>query len=501
MMHILTPVLLAGTCQFGSVAAVDDARPLERMGPRPLDERRYVDGKIHAEGKVFDTWDNYRRHIKRRGIECSCGIVEKGGIRMARFAENGFNAGQLDCAGNFTSGDPAYDPEDAPLLVVDVVFHVIRTPEGLGHIDIADVQFAMERLNEDFRAIQGTLGQNGTDSRIEFRLAQFDPDGNPAFGIRYHDNADWFADPGYWVDAPAYTREIAWDPSRYLNIYTNDAGGGRTIGYASIPQYEDSPEPGSIGDRVVMRWDTIGVNPPIGAPYGLNRTLTHEVGHWCGLWHVFTNINPGVCDADCQTSGDTICDTGRQTAPTRGCQDNFDCGTANSFRNYMDYSDDDCMTGFTPGQVGRMRCTLVNWRPDAFEPVNDVICNPSCPADLNLDGIVDGTDFGLFVAEWGPVGALGSCADLNGDGQVDGGDVGDFFSGWGVCATCPEGWSEDCVGQCFPDWLIESWTGDGFCDDGAWVPADHGCEECPAFTPIYLDCTQFDLDGGDCEVP
>lgn len=496
MLHTLAPLLVA---MAAPAVPVDGLQTSTRMGPQPLLERRYVDGRIHADGRVFGNWSAYRKHLRRRGGERACGVSEQGPIRMARFAENGFNAAQLDCAGDFTRDDPAYEPEGSPLLVIDVVFHVIRTPEGLGHIDVADVQHSIDRLNQDFRAVEGSLGANGTDSRIEFRLARFDPDGDPAFGIRYHDNAEWFADPGHRVDAPEYARVAAWDPSRYLNIYSNDADGN--LGYASIPQYENSPDPGSIGDRVVIRWDTIGRNPPIGDPYHLGRTLAHEVGHWCGLWHVFTRINDGVCDGDCRATGDTICDTGRQTNATRGCGDNRDCGTPNSFRNYMDYSDDDCQDNFTPGQVGRMRCTIMNWRPDVFEPVNDVICNRSCPADLDLDGVVDGTDFGLFVAEWGPVGPLGSCADLNGDGSVDGNDVGAFFSAWGICNPCPEGWSEDCMGQCFPNWVIDLWTGDGICDDGLWIPAENGCGECPAFTPIYLDCTQFDLDGGDCANP
>jgi PKD repeat protein len=34
----------------------------------------------------------------------------------------------------------------------------------------------------------------------------------------------------------------------------------------------------------------------------------------------------------------------------------------NPIENYMDYSDDMCMTKFTPNQVNRARCSLVNYR-------------------------------------------------------------------------------------------------------------------------------------------
>ena len=203
MLHTLAPLLVA---MAAPAVPVDGLQTSTRMGPQPLLERRYVDGRIHADGRVFGNWSAYRKHLRRRGGERACGVSEQGPIRMARFAENGFNAAQLDCAGDFTRDDPAYEPEGSPLLVIDVVFHVIRTPEGLGHIDVADVQHSIDRLNQDFRAVEGSLGANGTDSRIEFRLARFDPDGDPAFGIRYHDNAEWFADPGYRVDAPEYAR-------------------------------------------------------------------------------------------------------------------------------------------------------------------------------------------------------------------------------------------------------------------------------------------------------
>ena len=65
--------------------------------------------------------------------------------------------------------------------------------------------------------------------------------------------------------------------------------------------------------------------------------------------------------------------------------------------------------------------------------------------------------------------------------------------------NCEAGWTEDCQGTCFPDYVYEAWTGDTFCDDGAYVPADYGCEECPAGVAIWLNCDEFSCDGGDCE--
>ena len=53
-----------------------------------------------------------------------------------------------------------------------------------------------------------------------------------------------------------------------------------------------------------------------------------------------------------------------------------------------------------------------------------------CPADINCDGIVNGGDLGLLIADWGQ---LGGPADINGDGLVNGADLGLLIAAWGDC--------------------------------------------------------------------
>jgi hypothetical protein len=55
-----------------------------------------------------------------------------------------------------------------------------------------------------------------------------------------------------------------------------------------------------------------------------------------------------------------------------------------------------------------------------------VDCTPPNPADLNGDGVVDGNDLGLLLAQWGTPGS----ADFNGDGVVDGIDMGILLAAW-----------------------------------------------------------------------
>jgi len=55
------------------------------------------------------------------------------------------------------------------------------------------------------------------------------------------------------------------------------------------------------------------------------------------------------------------------------------------------------------------------------------IAQTETPADLNLDGVVDGADLGELLGAWGQ-----PCAapDLNNDGVVDGADLGLLLGSW-----------------------------------------------------------------------
>ena len=107
-----------------------------------------------------------------------------------------------------------------------------------------------------------------------------------------------------------------------------------------------------------MLWSSIGLNAPIGPPYNLGRTTTHEVGHYLGLYHTFDG---GCAPASgCNTNGDLICDTNPESSPNFSPCNRSTCGSPDPTNNYMDYSDDICMTEFTEEQARRMRCTLEN---------------------------------------------------------------------------------------------------------------------------------------------
>ncbi len=259
-----------------------------------------------------------------------------------------------DCSANLTNPTPEYDP--GPTYTIDVVVHILMNDACTqGVISDELVESQIDILNEDFLALPGTNGSNGTDSAIQFRLATVDPDGDPTAGITRDCNTTWFDDSG------AYWNSLAWDPNRYLNIYTNLASG--FLGYVPfLPADGGGGQVGQPHDRVVILWDAFGRDAPRGPPYDQGRTATHEVGHYLGLEHTFSGGCASETPPTCYSTGDLICDTNSESVPHFGCSPSSTCGSEDPIDNYMDYTDDLCMEKFTLEQSRRHRCTLPNYR-------------------------------------------------------------------------------------------------------------------------------------------
>jgi len=61
--------------------------------------------------------------------------------------------------------------------------------------------------------------------------------------------------------------------------------------------------------------------------------------------------------------------------------------------------------------------------------VLDLRSGATCAADIDRDGVVNGSDIGRLLGDWG----LDTSADLTGDHTVDGADLGRMLSAWGAC--------------------------------------------------------------------
>lgn len=392
----------------GAVPAPQTANPDLRDAPADLSWYVVSDTEIYADGVRYNSWDAlaasgyFHQHDTRCGTHAHDAPVDPVGNPRGNAA---------DCSYNATNTAPAYAPSVSKLRI-PVVVHVIQRTNGTGFIPESRVRSQIDVLNEDFLALAGTNGAPGFDTQIEFFLATEDPQGNPTSGITYSTNNTWYNDGGnYW-------NSLAWDPDRYLNIYTNSASGA--LGY--VPGLPQQGGVGNNSDRVVVLHSAFGRNSPI-QDYNLGRTATHEVGHYLGLFHTF--------DGGCTANGDRIADTNPESSPTFGCPGSrTSCGLPAPFDNYMDYSDDRCMDKFTEDQGYRMRCTLINYRPNLAEADDP---GEPCPADISAPfGVLDFFDIAYFITLYN---AGDPAADSNLDGTINFFDIAGFLDAFQ--AGCP----------------------------------------------------------------
>lgn len=418
---------------------------------------------IVMDGATYDSWKTYFQsdYFRENGKRCG---------KPPTSPERARAVDPSDCTYSLTNPTSDYDTVDR--YEVQVVVHIIEHTNGDGQLSDADVISQLEVLNEDFQALSGTPGAPGYDTGINFVLATQDPQGGPTTGITRSVNNTWYADGG------SYWNTLAWDTNRYMNIYTNNADGN--LGY--VPDLPQGGIAGSNSDRVVILWSAFGRDSVGGPPYDQGRTLTHEVGHYLGLEHTFnggcgTSSSPG-----CYSTGDLICDTNAESTDTSGCPGNkSSCGSPDPTDNYMDYSNDTCMFMFTNEQSHRMRCSMLNYRPDLYTVVNPGVCGDNVRnSGEDCDGTDDSACEGL---------CLGSCecpAPSCGNDVIESGEVCDGVS----TGSCPTGVCDpDCTCEdpsCGNDITEAGEDCDGS-DDGECPGECDGACMCP------VTCNQSDL--------
>ncbi len=301
----------------------------------------HPDGSVTVDGVTYASMTEWQRSdaFRASGARCGTPPPSERAMELAK-------ASPTHCSFGQTSIQDEYNPGDT--IEIPVAFHVIQSTSGTGNISDAMVQSQVDILNEDYEALTGTPGGSGTPGAIHFVLASVDADGNATTGIDRVTNNTYFTDP------EGAKAALNWDPDLYFNVYSLDLGDS-LLGYSSFPM----DEAGASSDGVVLGWQFVGRNAPQGGVYDQGRTLTHEAGHYLGLFHTFQ----GGCQ-NSYTSGDLIVDTAADSQDHYGCPNTTSCGgQAVPVENYMEYTDDTCMTEFTPEQVNRMRCALVNYRP------------------------------------------------------------------------------------------------------------------------------------------
>ena len=262
--------------------------------------------------------------------------------------------------------------------IIPVVVHVIH---NLGSENISDIiiQNAIDALNKNINGqSEKLLNQlNGNPltpdifasvigvANIEFRLAKIDPSGSSTNGIlRVQSELTNQPENRNSIKGLSY-----WNSYQYLNIwllksFAPQDDGNTLLGFAQFPF------------RGLMSTDGVALiasnmsNPN-------NTTLTHEVGHWLGLRHIWG-------DAECGDDG--VKDTpthkfsngaGENPGPfpspatfpyhvgvslpasnNDGCVADSLNPAGEMFMNYMDYTNDNYVTMFSAGQVDVMNETF-----------------------------------------------------------------------------------------------------------------------------------------------
>lgn len=161
---------------------------------------------------------------------------------------------------------------------------------------------------------------------------------------------------------PEVLHELNPDAARYFTIViiTNDESG--VLGQTEFPfsRPENHADQMVVVSAVGFRGYASRHNTEM--MYDEGDTVVHESGHAFGLYHTFEQGCAGFL------RGDYVADTAPEKLPHYDCEPDDPCGNADPpVHNFMDYSPDTCMVGFTEGQKRRAHCVLEHYRPTLYQ--------------------------------------------------------------------------------------------------------------------------------------
>ncbi len=268
-----------------------------------------------------------------------------------------------------------------------IIVHPPGQPIGTGdNLTMDRILSQIVVLNEDFTRTNPDAGNTPAqfpagNPAIEFCLATVDANGNATNGVtRYATSMDFENNESTIKSA------TGWPRANYLNIWVAQLSSG-LLGFAYLPTTGGLPN--ATLDGVVSGTPYFGgPGQATGSPYDLGRTVTHEVGHFLGLRHIWRNSGCGLDDG--------INDTPLQDDENFGCPNHPSPSCGNSgdmFMNYMDYVNDNCMNAFSVEQGDYMN-TILNTSRSSLANSGGFACAAANPLTFE---IVDSGDPSCYL--------------------------------------------------------------------------------------------------------
>lgn len=253
----------------------------------------------------------------------------------------------------------------------------------------AEVDWVIAELNKDFAKQASNFNTTGPYADADKKATYTDYIGRAANckvvfkkqQVRYKPVGRQRSTNLNVLDRRIKRKSRAISPDTTLNLWVADISSG-ILGYAQFP-WELKRK--AKTDGVVI---TKGVFGRLATyqNYNLNKTLTHEVGHWMGLYHTFQNTfnydggnidyRDGTAEEEVQEmKGDCVVDTPPQRDPTYGNPlanpSSWPTSRARDeskayrhmYMNFMDYSNDIAMFMFTADQSIKLRLLTYLYRP------------------------------------------------------------------------------------------------------------------------------------------
>lgn len=244
---------------------------------------------------------------------------------------------------------------------IPIVLHILYNNEEQ-RISYEQIYSQIEALNRDFNGLTEMVEHEAVSAEgfgelianigLKFCLTAVDERGRDTSGVNYipTERSDWSVDDAMKMEEIGGIK--AWDTEKFLNIWIVDLK-GIASGYAQMP--------GGIAetDGIVIDYNHFGTNGSAKYPFNEGKTLTHLIGNYLGLyslWGYERCEDDYVDDTPIHNFENFGCPVYRHVSTCEG-------QSVEMSMNFMDSSNDACMSMFTKGQKQRIVAMLSEGGP------------------------------------------------------------------------------------------------------------------------------------------